>query len=158
MSFEPVAAPDAHVLIVGTWPSPKSREQGFYYGHPQNRFWPLLARLLEQPVPRTIPEKKALIVGGGLALWDTLESCTITGASDASIRDAVPTDILGLCRRVPIRCVLCNGAAAYRLYQTWQPGGPPAVRLPSTSPANAAFSMDRLAAVWGEALAAARRL
>ena len=66
MSFEPVAAPDAHVLIVGTWPSPKSREQGFYYGHPQNRFWPLLARLLEQPVPRTIPEKKALIVGGGL--------------------------------------------------------------------------------------------
>ena len=107
MAFPPVYGPDSRTLIVGTWPSPKSREQGFFYGHPQNRFWPLLARLLGAPVPQSVPEKKALILTHGLALWDTIESCTITGASDASIRDVVPADIAGLARKAPIRRVLC---------------------------------------------------
>lgn len=153
MSFEPVYGPDSHTLIVGTWPSPKSWEQGFYYGHPRNRFWPLLARLLDQPVPQTIPQKRELLLSHGLALWDTVEQCTITGASDASIRDVVPTDIAGLVRRAPIRCVLCNGSTAYRLYETYAAvPGLRAVRLPSTSPANAAWSLDRLAAEWGKYL------
>lgn len=151
MSFAPVCGPDSHTLIVGTWPSPKSREQGFYYGHPQNRFWPLLARLLHEPIPSGIPEKKRLLLAHGLALWDTVESCTISGASDASIRDVVPTDIAALVQKAPIRRVLCNGSTAYKLYETYTHlPGLPSVRLPSTSPANAAWSMERLAAEWGK--------
>ncbi len=150
MSFAPVYDKNAHTLIVGTWPSPKSREQGFYYGHPQNRFWPLMARLLREPLPQTIAEKKALLLRHGLALWDTIESCTITGASDASIRDVVPTDIAALARDTAVRRVLCNGATAYRLYAAYNAvPGLAAVKLPSTSPANAAWSMERLAGAWG---------
>ena len=149
MAFPPVYGPDSRTLIVGTWPSPKSREQGFFYGHPQNRFWPLLARLLGAPVPQSVPEKKALILTHGLALWDIIESCTITGASDASIRDVVPADIAGLARKAPIRRVLCNGATAYRLYEKYsRVPGLEAVKLPSTSPANAAWSLDRLIREW----------
>lgn len=151
MSFEPVYDHNSHTLIVGTWPSPKSREQGFYYGHPQNRFWPLMARLLGEGVPQTIPEKKAMLLRHGFALWDTIESCTITGASDASIRDVVPTDIAALAQDTAIRRVLCNGATAYRLYTAYSAvPGLEAVKLPSTSPANAAWPMDRLAGAWGE--------
>lgn len=153
MSFAPVYDKNSHTLIVGTWPSPKSREQGFYYGHPQNRFWPLLARLLGEPVPQTIPQKKAMLLRHGLALWDTVESCTITGASDASIRDVVPTDIAALVQKTAICRVLCNGATAYRLYTKYHAAlGLAAVKLPSTSPANAAWPMERLAAVWGACL------
>ena len=137
----------------GNLAQPQSREQGFFYGHPQNRFWPLLARLLGAPVPQSVPEKKALILTHGLALWDTIESCTITGASDASIRDVVPADIAGLARKAPIRRVLCNGATAYRLYEKYsRVPGLEAVKLPSTSPANAAWTMDKLAAAWGNYL------
>ncbi|MFQ8832469.1 MAG: uracil-DNA glycosylase family protein [Ruthenibacterium lactatiformans] len=108
MAFPPVYGPDSRTLIVGTWPSPKSREQGFFYGHPQNRFWPLLARLLGAPVPQSVPEKKALIFTHGLALWDTIESCTITGASMLpSGRGA--RGYCGPCPKAPIRRVLCNG-------------------------------------------------
>lgn len=150
MAFAPVYTPASHTLILGTWPSPKSREQGFFYGHPQNRFWPLLARLLDAPVPQSIPEKIALLQQHELALWDTIEHCTITGASDASIKDVTPTDIVGLCRMAPIRRVLCNGATAYGLCQKYQHlPGLEIVKLPSTSPANAAWTMDRLAAAWG---------
>lgn len=99
--------------------------------------------------------QKQLLLRHGLALWDTLESCTITGASDASIRDVVPNDIAGLLRKAPIRAVFCNGATAYRIYTKYQQPltGIPAVRLPSTSPANAACSPARLEELWGAALA-----
>lgn len=156
MSLAPVFAPDARLLILGSWPSPKSWEMGFYYGHPQNRFWPLLARLCgcETPQRLDIAAKRAIIERHGLALWDTLASCTITGASDASIRNAVPNDIPALCQQLPIERVVCNGAAAAGIYQKYaqKATGIPAVRLPSTSPANAAFSLDRLAEIWGAAL------
>ncbi len=150
MAFEPVYNESCTVLIVGTWPSPKSREQGFFYGHPQNRFWKLMARLLDEEMPQSIAAKKDMLLRHRIALWDTIESCTITGASDATIRDVVPTDIRGLLRRAPIRRILCNGATAYRLYEKYnaQPGIE-AVKLPSTSPANAAWSMEKLAAEWG---------
>ena len=154
MSFEPVYGPASRVLILGSWPSPESWRQGFYYGHPRNRFWPLLAQLCGAETPQTVGQKRALILQNGLALWDVLESCTVTGASDASIKDPVPVDLAALLKAAPIRAVLCNGAAAHRLYAKYmQPvSGIEAVRLPSTSPANAALSMDRLAAAWGEAL------
>lgn len=152
MAFAPVYTEHSHILIVGTWPSPKSRAQSFYYGHPQNRFWPLIARLLGRQTPADIPDKVALIQKNGLALWDVIEHCTITGASDASIREVTPTDIAGLCRCAPIRLVLCNGVTAYRLCEKYQrlPAGVQAVQLPSTSPANAACNMQALVAAWGK--------
>ena len=156
MSFEPVCGPASRALILGTWPSPKSREMAFYYGHPQNRFWPLMAALTGEPVParEDIAAKKQIILRHGLALWDTLERCTITGASDASIRDAVPNDIAALLEKAPIEAVFCNGAAAYKIYTKYllPVSGIPAVRLPSTSPANAACRPQQLEALWGAAL------
>jgi hypoxanthine-DNA glycosylase len=156
MSFAPVYGPRSRALILGTWPSPKSREMQFYYGHPQNRFWPLLARLTGEPTParEDVEAKTQLILRHGLALWDTLESCTITGASDASIRDAVPNDIASLLQKAPIEAIFCNGATAYRIYTKYaQPlCGIPAHKLPSTSPANAACRPDALEAAWRAAL------
>ena len=150
--FEPVCAPCARVLILGTWPSPKSREIGFYYGHPRNRFWPVLARVFGEETPRTQVEKEALIRSHGLALWDVLASCEITGAADASIRAETPNDIAALCAQVGVWRVLCNGATAYALYQKHIKDGPPAEKLPSTSPANAACSFDVLCEAWSAAL------
>ena len=156
MSFAPVYDDRSQALILGTWPSPKSREMAFYYGHPQNRFWPLLAALTGEPLParEDIAAKKQLLLRHGLALWDTLERCTITGASDASIRDVVPNDIAALLANAPIQAVFCNGATAYHLYQKYlEPvSGIPAVKLPSTSPANAACRPETLRQVWGAAL------
>ena len=156
MSFAPVYGPRSRALILGTWPSPKSREMAFYYGHPQNRFWPLMAALTGEPVParEDVEAKKQLILRHGLALWDTLERCTITGASDASIRDVVPNDIAALLAKAPIEAVFCNGATAYNIYQKHllPISGIPAVKLPSTSPANAACRPETLQKVWGEAL------
>ena len=154
MSFEPVFGPASRALILGSWPSPESWRQGFYYGHPRNRFWPLLARLCGAQTPARVEEKRALILQNGLALWDVLESCTVTGASDASIKDPVPVDLAALLQQAPVEAVFCNGATAFRLYEKMlRPvSGIPAVRLPSTSPANAAFSMEKLAAAWGGAL------
>lgn len=154
MSFDPVYISESHILILGTWPSPKSREQGFYYGHAQNRFWPMLASLLGQAVPGDIPAKKALICTHALALWDTVASCDITGASDASIRNVVPNDVAGLCRKLPIRRVLCNGTTAYRLCVKYNslPEELEVLCMPSTSPANAAWRMDALCAAWGRGL------
>ena len=157
MSFAPVYGPRSRALILGSWPSPKSWDMGFYYGHPQNRFWPLLAGLTGAPAParEDTAAKMQLILQHGMALWDVLASCTIEGASDASIRDAVPEDIGFLLARAPIEAVFCNGAAADKLYVKYmQPvSGIAAVRLPSTSPANAAWTMARLREAWGAALA-----
>jgi len=163
MSFAPVYSENSRALILGTWPSPKSREMAFYYGHPQNRFWPMMAALTGEPVParEDIEAKKGIILRHGLALWDTLESCTITGASDASIRDVVPNDIASLLAKAPIEAVFCNGATAHRIYTKYlriyaKYAEPlthlPAAVLPSTSPANAACRPEPLREVWGEAL------
>ena len=153
MSFAPVYNAHSRALILGTWPSPKSREMAFYYGHPQNRFWPMLAALTGEAVParEDIEAKKQIILRHGLALWDTLERCTITGASDASIRDVVPNDIAGLLAKAPIEAVFCNGATAYKIYTNYlEPiSGIPAVKLPSTSPANAACRPDQLKEIGG---------
>ncbi len=150
--FEPVWSGRSRALILGTWPSPKSFETGFYYGHPQNRFWPLLARLAGRETPPDVAGRRALILDCGLALWDTIEQCDIVGASDASIRNVVPRDIAGLLKKAPIEAVFCNGAKSYELYMRWQYPHThlPARRMPSTSPANAAWSLDRLEQAWSE--------
>ena len=153
--FGPFYRPDSRVLILGSFPSVKSRECSFFYGHPQNRFWPLMARLCCEAVPGTVEEKKALLTRHGIALYDVIERCSIVGSSDSSIRDVEPADLRPILSgsRIDGR-IFVNGAKAHSLYQRYifPQLGIPAVKLPSTSPANAACSLDRLAQVWGKEL------
>ena len=137
---------NSEVLLLGSIPSPKSREQGFYYGHPQNRFWKVLASVLNEPLPATIDEKKAMLLKHYIALWDVLDSCTIIGASDTSIEDVVPNDIASLLAQTKIKRIFCTGATAHKLYEKYCKAatGIKAVKLPSTSPANCAVKMERL--------------
>ena len=148
--FPPLYDARCRVLILGSLPSVKSREQRFFYGHPQNRFWPLLARLFGEPVPVTIEEKKALALSHHVALWDVIASCDIVGSGDASIRNAAPNDLSPILREAPITAIFCNGKTSGAYFHRYQEKtlGIAATVLPSTSPANAAWSMDRLAAAW----------
>lgn len=145
-TLDPIYDEHSRVLVLGTMPSPKSREIGFYYGHPQNRFWRVLAALFDEPVPATNAERTALLLRHRIALWDVLASCDIAGASDASIANAVPNDLTRITEAAPIQQVFCTGATAARLYKKLceSATGLPATKLPSTSPANAAWSLDRL--------------
>ena len=141
---------NSRVLILGSFPSVKSREGMFFYHHPQNRFWKVLAAVLNCPVPVEIPEKRAMLLDHGIALWDVIASCDIQGSSDASIRDVAPTDLRPILQGAPIGRVYCNGTTAWNLYRRYQEPrtGIPAEKLPSTSPANAAWSLERLAEAW----------
>ena len=137
---------DSRVLILGTIPSPKSREQGFYYGHPQNRFWKVLADVLGEEFPQTVEERKRFLKRNHIALWDVLESCEIKGASDVSIRNARPNDMNRILRAADIRAIFAKGAKAAQLYKKlcFPECGVEAVRLPSTSPANCGCSYEKL--------------
>jgi hypoxanthine-DNA glycosylase len=148
--FAPVYDARSRVLVLGTLPSVKSREQGFYYGHPQNRFWKVFARVFDAPEPGSIEGKKALLLENGVALWDVVGECEIRRSADSSIRNAVPNDIRPILAAAEIRLILCNGAKAKALYdRLLMPlTGREAAVMPSTSPANAACSLDRLAEVW----------
>ena len=148
--FPALYAPDSRILILGSFPSVKSREQRFFYGHPQNRFWRVLAALLDAPVPQTIEEKRALLLAHRIALWDVIASCEITGSSDASIRSAAANDLSPILTGADIRQVFTNGGKAHELYQkyTYPRTGREDIRLPSTSPANAAYSLEKLVQEW----------
>ena len=137
---------DSRVLILGTIPSPKSREQGFYYGHPQNRFWKVLADVLDEEFPQTVEERKGFLKRNHIALWDVLESCEIKGASDVSIRNARPNDMNRILQAADIRAIFATGAKAAQLYKKlcFPECGVEAVRLPSTSPANCGCSYEKL--------------
>ena len=145
-SIEPVFDAESRVLILGTMPSPKSREVQFYYGHPQNRFWRVLAAVLGEEVPRSVPEKKAMLLRHRIALWDVLAECEITGASDSSIRNPVANDLSVILGHAPVQAVFTTGATAWKLYTRLQKPhtGIEAVRLPSTSPVNCAVKMEAL--------------
>lgn len=149
-TFGPLYDSGSRVLILGSFPSAASREAGFFYGHPQNRFWKVIAALTDAEVPSTIEEKKILLHEKHIALWDTIHQCDIIGSSDSSIRNVVPNDLTGILGTAPIRQIFCNGAASARLFHRYQEPclGITALRLPSTSPANAAFSVDRLVREW----------
>ncbi len=153
-TFAPVWNEQSKILILGTFPSVKSRENQFYYGHPQNRFWKLLASIYCEPVPETIDAKKELVLKHHLAVWDVIGQCDIVGSSDSSIRNVVANDLAGLLEKSSIRTILANGAKAYSLYEKHQlpKTGIAAQKLPSTSPANAAWSMERLKEAWSAAL------
>ena len=146
----PVFDADSTVLVLGSFPSVKSRESGFFYGHAQNRFWRVTAAVFGCPVPVTIPEKRAFLLQNHVALWDVIASCDIDGSSDASIKNVRPNDLAPLLAASKITHIFTNGATADALYTRWQfrATGIPAVRLPSTSPANAAWSLDRLIDAW----------
>ena len=144
----------SQVLILGSFPSVKSREAKFFYGHPQNRFWKVVAALTNEPVPQTVPEKKALALSHGIAMWDVIGQCVITGSSDTSIKDVVPNDIRVILQAAPIRQIVCNGTKSFEMYQKYllPLTGREAVRLPSTSPANAACSLEKLKGKWADTL------
>lgn len=140
----------SEILILGSFPSVKSREAQFFYGHPQNRFWKVIAAVCGEPVPETVPEKKALLLSHHIALWDVIHSCDIQGSSDASIKNVVPNDLDVILSAAPVRQIYVNGKTAEKYYRKYtQPvTGREAVCLPSTSPANAAFSVERLTDAW----------
>ena len=145
-NIEPLFAPDSRVLILGSIPSPKSREQQFFYGHPQNRFWPVLAAVFGEDAPTTVGEKRALALRHHIAMWDTLHSCEIRGASDTSIKNPVANDLKRLIDQTAVHAVFCTGATSYKYYNRLcrAQTGIEAVCLPSTSPANAAWSKEKL--------------
>ena len=148
--FGPLFNENSHVLILGSFPSAKSREQNFFYGHPQNRFWKVIAAVFDQRVPQNIEEKKQLILTNGLALWDSIASCEITGSSDASIRNARANDIDIILGNSSIERIYCNGRKSHELYCRYIEAqtGREAICLPSTSPANAQWSLERLIEAW----------
>ena len=118
-SFEPVYDKASEILILGTLPSVKSRENNFYYGHKQNRFWKVLATLLKEPVPDTIEEKKAMLLAHRIALWDVIQSCDIKGSSDSSIKNVVPCELEKVLSSSPIRQIYANGGKAWQLYHRY---------------------------------------
>ncbi|MCD7751853.1 MAG: DNA-deoxyinosine glycosylase [Lachnospiraceae bacterium] len=152
--FSPVFDEYSRILILGSFPSVKSREQQFYYGHPQNRFWKVLAALMNETVPQTVDEKREFLRHNRIAVWDVVEQCDIIGSSDSSIRSVVPVDLPWLLGQTHVEEIYVNGGKAYALYQKYllPVVGRDCVRLPSTSPANASYSLDRLTEEWSRLL------
>ncbi|MDR0539533.1 MAG: DNA-deoxyinosine glycosylase [Spirochaetaceae bacterium] len=152
--FPPVFSKHAQTLILGSIPSPDSRKEGFYYMNSRNRFWKVLSRVYGAMPIESIDDRKKLILNNNLALWDVLASCWITGAGDHSILFPTANDLSPLIAGCAIKRILCTGEKAFSLYQKLcaQAAGITALRLPSTSARNAAFSEDRLFAVYAAAL------
>lgn len=148
--IEPVYNQYSRVLILGTFPSVKSREGRFFYNHPQNRFWKVIAGVTGSEVPETIEDKKKLLLDEHIAVWDVIKSCEIKGSSDSSIKNVVANDLNRILNCAEIERIFANGAKAHSLYHKYCYGqtGMAAVKLSSTSPANAAYSLDRLIDEW----------
>lgn len=141
---------NSKILILGTFPSVKSREAKFFYGHPQNRFWRVMARLCDAELPQTVEDKKKLILDNHFALWDVIHSCDVDGSADSSIKNVVPNDISVILNNSEVSRIFVNGKKAESLYKKYleKETGITAVCLPSTSPANASWSEDRLTEYW----------
>lgn len=148
----PVYDENSKVLILGSFPSVKSREACFFYGHPQNRFWKLMASIFEDELPVTNDEKRAFLLRHNIAVWDVIKSCDITGSSDASIKNVVPNDLSIILNHANIRNIYVNGKTAYKYYEKYTKHlvKREAICLPSTSPANAAWDMNRLISEWAQ--------
>lgn len=147
--FRPYFAPDAEILILGSFPSVKSRETSFYYGHPRNRFWKVLAEHFGESAPVSVEDRKAFVLSHGIALWDIVVSCEISGSADASIRDYEVADVYEVLDAAPIKKILVNGTTAMKIFAKSYPELlPMTTALPSTSPANARFDVS----AWENAL------
>ena len=153
-TFEPVFDAESKILILGSFPSVKSRENNFFYGHPQNRFWKVMANVLEWKVPVTIEEKKEMLLENHVAVWDVIASCSIQGSSDTSIKDVVVNDFSKILEKSKVERIYVNGGKAYELYHKYaeKATGIKAVKLPSTSPANAAWNLEKLTVIWKETI------
>ncbi len=149
-NIPPVYNEESKILILGSFPSVKSREAAFFYHHPQNRFWRVLAAVTGSSVPGTIEEKREFLLKNGIAVWDVLAGCEIQGSSDSSIRNAEPNDLSCILEKEDILCIYVNGVTADRFYRKYiyPETKREAVRLPSTSPANAACSLEKLIEAW----------
>ena len=149
-NIPPVYDKQSRVLILGSFPSVKSRETEFFYGHPQNRFWKVIAALCGAPVPETVAQKKELLFQNGIALWDVIAVCSVDGSADSSIKNAVPNDISSLLSETNIKHIFLNGKTAEKYYNRYMKSAVdiPALCLPSTSPANAAKNLDALVEDW----------
>ena len=146
----PVFDVASRVLVLGSFPSVKSREEQFFYGHPQNRFWKVLAGVFGEEVPKTVQEKRSFLLRNHVAVWDVIHSCDIVGSSDSSIRNVTPNNIGKILSQAPIEAIYVNGKTAANYYKKYleKQVGREAIILPSTSPANAAWSLDRLMEAW----------
>ena len=149
-SIPPVFDERSKILILGSFPSVKSREQAFFYGHPQNRFWKVLSTVLNKKLPVTIAEKREFLLENEIAVWDVIGKCEIQGSSDASIRNVKPNDLGIILNSAKIERIFVNGSTADKYYRKYieKRLGIKAICLPSTSPANATFTLDRLVEAW----------
>lgn len=150
--IEPLYDENSRILILGSFPSVKSREYGFFYGHPQNRFWRVMAKICSSKIPETIEDKRKMILENHFALWDVIHSCEITGSADSTIKNVVPNDIKFILDNSKIDRICVNGKKAEELYKKYIESevGIKAICLPSTSPANAMWSENRLTEYWEE--------
>ncbi len=148
--IKPIYDKNSKILILGSFPSQKSREQMFFYGHPQNRFWKVLAMIFECEVPETIDKKRNFLINRNIALWDVIASCDIVGSSDSSIKNVVNNDLSVILSSADIKRIFVNGRTAEKFYNKYIRDSiqREAICLPSTSPANAAWSLERLAEAW----------
>lgn len=149
-TIPPVFDKDSNILILGSFPSVRSREQGFFYGHPQNRFWKVTAAVFGEETPQTIPEKRAFLLRNHIAVWDVIRSCDIVGSSDSSIRNVTANDLNEILCASSVHTIYVNGKTAFKYYQKYTEPQikRPAICLPSTSPANAAWNLERLVEEW----------
>lgn len=152
--IEPIYNENSRILILGSFPSVKSREEGFFYGHPQNRFWRVLSAVYKVETPMTVKEKTKFLLDNNIAVWDVIASCDIVGSSDSSIKNVVPNDIQRILDVASIEKILVNGKKAEQLYKKYieKEIGRQAICLPSTSPANAAWTLEKLIETWGKEL------
>lgn len=146
----PLYDENSRILILGSFPSVRSREEGFFYGHPQNRFWKVTSAVYGEDTPNTVEEKKSFLLRNHIALWDVIGSCDIEGSSDSSIRNVRANDLSKILEYADIRSIYVNGQTAYKYYRKYseKETGKAAICLPSTSPANAAWSLERLKNAW----------
>ena len=149
-TIPPLYNENSKILILGSFPSVKSRETEFFYGHPQNRFWKVMAALFREKIPESTEEKKSLLLSHGVALWDAVYSCDIVGSSDSSIKNVIPNDILFILSKSSVSKIFLNGKTAEKYYKKYieKDVDIKAVCLPSTSPANASVSLDELIKKW----------
>lgn len=149
-TFEPIFDKNSEILVLGSFPSVKSRENNFYYAHPQNRFWRVVASVYSCPVPRTVEEKKNMLLSNKIAVWDVIRSCEITGSADSTIKSVIPNDLSEILSVADIKKIYANGKTAQSLYNKYikKNTGVDIISLPSTSPANAAYSLENLIKEW----------
>lgn len=149
-TFEPIFDKNSEILVLGSFPSVKSRENNFYYAHPQNRFWRVVASVYSCPVPKTVEEKENMLLSNKIAVWDVIKSCEITGSADSTIKSVIPNDLSEILSVADIKKIYANGKTAQSLYNKYikKNTGFDIISLPSTSPANAAYSLEKLIKEW----------